>query len=481
MLLLIAALGCSEAPKGVDPVAPDAVESGPRRPGKPGKGGPRPPQGGPPPPPPADAATFTPGGEGGPNILWVTLDTVSAEHLAPWGGRVPLPTLEALGAVRVKEVFSNFPETALSHWSMFTGVLPEVHGNVGAQGHSRYSGPSMAEIAHARGYATGAFIGGMTLRDAWTGLSRGFDVYNDSMIPPREVQVGAPQVISAANTWIAAQKGPWFAFVHLFDAHVPYAPRNAARFDPDYAGTLDGKEASLAPYRDHGAPIEPGDLAHVEALYDAEIAELDADLAALFRQLKGDEIVIVTADHGESFAHGYLFNHRAVLWDDVLHVPLYVKAPELKPQAVEGMLSLVDLAPTVVDLAGWGATAPFQGQSRVGLLRGLGGGAPSFWARTDPWVPLLPGEPGPRFAFRTPTTKRIREADGTSCVYDLVADPEELHGRCDDPPSDGDWSTYNAAITAMAPYQRAVGPAPSKERLTPTELLEKLGYVDHTE
>ena len=140
MLLLIAALGCPDAPKDAAPLGSEPGEAGRRKPGRPGKGGPRPPHGGPAAPLPADPATFTAGGSGGPNILWVTLDTVSAEHLAPWGGRVPLPTLEGLGAVRVKQAFSNFPETALSHWSMFTGVLPEVHGNVGAQGSSRYSG-----------------------------------------------------------------------------------------------------------------------------------------------------------------------------------------------------------------------------------------------------------------------------------------------------------------------------------------------------
>ncbi|GDX81400.1 hypothetical protein LBMAG42_32110 [Deltaproteobacteria bacterium] len=429
---------------------------------------------------PADPGTFTAGGKGGPKILWVTLDTVSAEHLAPWGGRVPLPTLEALGAVRVKQAFSNFPETALSHWSMFTGVLPEVHGNVAAAGSSRYAGPSVAELARARGYATAAFIGGLTLRNDACGLGRGFDVYNDTMIPEHGVQADAPTVIEAANTWIAAQPGPWFAFVHLFDAHVPYLPANPVRFDRDYAGAMDGREATLAPYRDAGRAMAPRDLNHVEALYDSDLAQLDDELASLFGPLKGDEIIIVTADHGESFAHEYLFNHRAVLWDDVLHVPLYVKAPGLKPQAVDGMLSLLDLAPTVVDLAGWGATAPFQGVSRVNLLNGRGGGAASFLARTDPWVPLLPGEPGARLAERTPTAKRIREVDGRICTYDLVADPNELNGACAVglPADDDMWAAYNASIASMAKLQRAEKRGEPTQRFTPTEMLEKLGYVD---
>lgn len=424
-----------------------------------------------------DPTTFDAGGKGGPKILLVTLDTVSAAHLASYGGRVPMPSLDGLGAVRVEQAFSNFPETALSHWSMLTGVLPEVHGNVAGVGSSRYTGPTLAELAKARGYATGAFIGGLTLLDRACGLSLGFDVYNDEMLEPGALEVPAGEVIGAATRWMAAQPGPWFAFVHLFDAHTPYVPLDSARFSPDYAGTMDGREGSLTPYRDGKAKPSDRDLAHSVALYDAEIGELDAQLAGLFSQLKGDEIVIVTADHGESFAHDYLFNHRAVLWDDVLHVPLYVKAPGLKPQAVRGLVSLVDLLPTLVELAGWGATAPFQGVSRVGVLHGLGGGAERHWARTDPWLPLLPGEAGARFAERTATTKRIREVDGSACTYDLVADPAELRGACG--PDDGlAWKAYTDALASMAPFQRRQEQSRPAHRSTPGELLERLGYVD---
>ena len=458
MWIWLLALSCSDAPPAQPPEAKTkALAPAPR---------------------PADPATFNAGGTGGPKILLVTLDTVSAGHLASYGGRVPMPVLDALGAVRVEQAFSHFPETALSHWSMMSGVLPEVHGNVAGMGASRYAGPTLAELAKARGYATGAFIGGLTLLDAACGLGRGFDVYNDDMLGPGAMEVPAAKVIRAAGSWIDAQPGPWFAFVHLFDAHTPYVPTAPTRFDPDYVGTMEGTEGSLTPYRDGRAKPSGQDLAHAVALYDAEIAELDAQLAGLFSHLKGDEIVIVTADHGESFAHDYLFNHRAVLWDDVLHVPLYVKAPGLKPQAVRGMVGLVDLLPTLVDLAGWGATAPFQGVSRVGVLRGLGGGAERHWARTDPWMPLLPGEPGARFAERTTTTKRIRELDGSACTYDLVVDPAELRGACG--PDDGlAWKAYTDALASMAPFQRRLEPSRPALRATPGELLERLGYVEH--
>lgn len=477
MFVLAALLSCaSSAPDpGPAPVGGPGARSHGRGPGPGGGGHP----GAPPPsspPEPADPSTFTVTGAGGPNVLWVTIDTVSAGHLAPYGGRVPVPTLESLGGVRVAQAYSNFPETALSHWSFFTGVLPEVHGNVPGNGQSRYAGPSIAELARARGYATAAFIGGVTLVDASCGLSRGFDRYDDAL-PAGADHRPAAEIVQLATGWIAEQKGPWFVWVHLFDAHLPYTPADATRFDPDYAGTIDGTEAKLAPYRESRGAPPARDLAHVEALYDAEIAEMDAALAPLVAGLHGDEVVVVNADHGESFAHGYLFNHRAVLWDDVLHVPLWVKAPGLTAGAADGLFSLVDLAPTVAELAGWSVTAPFMGASRVGLLRGGGGGATVHHARTDPWLPPSPGEPGPRFAVRTATEKRIREADGSACTYDLRTDPGEVHGACV-AADDAGFAAYTAAIESMARYRRpeAARGAPGM----PTgEMLEKLGYVDH--
>jgi arylsulfatase A-like enzyme len=426
-------------------------------------------------PEPADPSTFTMQGQGGPNILWITLDTVSAGHLAAYGGRVPLRSIEGLGAVQVKTAISNFPETALSHWSMLTGVLPEVHGNVPGVGQSRYSGPTFQELARVRGYATGAFIGGLTLRDQQTGLSRGFDHYDDDLAPGQSLRPG-PDTVAAARRWLHEQRQPWFAFVHLFDAHLPYSPSEPGRFDPSYLGSVDGTEASLAQWRDSlGAP-PPRELEHAIALYDSEIVDADAALAPLFSELGPNDIVIVTADHGESFAHGYYFNHRAVLYEDTLHVPLFIRAPGLAPAAVEGLFALIDLAPTVAELAGWEVQAPWMGQSRVGLLRGQGGGAPEVWSRTDPWLPLISGEPGTRLSRRTATDKLIIEADGSACRFDLVEDPRELNGRCSlDAVAESE--AYLALIKEMAKFQREL-----PERMGPNpqgEMLRQLGYVDH--
>lgn len=451
-----------------------ATEEAPSTPGKP----PGPPPPGPAaaarPPEPADPKSFTSGGKGGPNILVLTLDTVSADHLAGWGGRVATPVIDSLGGVRVKKAYAHYPQTAHSHWSLFSGVLPEVHGNIPASGASAYAGPSLAEIAAARGYATAAFVSGVTLLDGSCGLSRGFDLYDDELAPGKPERPAA-ETVAAATAWLEKQEGPWFLWVHLFDAHLPYTPKDPRRYDADYTGTLDGSEAALDPYREGRGVPAARDLEHVIALYDAEIAEMDEALAPLVAKVGGTDIALVTADHGESFAHNYLFNHRSVLWDDVMHVPMWVRAPGLPSGEVEGIVSLIDVAPTLVELAGWGATAPFQGSSRVGLLNGRGGGAERSWSRTDPWIPEMPGTPGPRLAEHTPTTSLIREADGSACRYDLVSDPEEQKGDCSVSGAEL-WTAYQDALGSMSSQQREV--KGTGMGMAPGAMLESLGYVD---
>ena len=80
------------------------------------------------------------------DVVVISLDTVRADRLAVYGGRAETPNLSALAArgTRFDQAISHFPETALSHWSMLSGVLPVLHGNVPAHGGSLYPGPTLA-------------------------------------------------------------------------------------------------------------------------------------------------------------------------------------------------------------------------------------------------------------------------------------------------------------------------------------------------
>ena len=158
----------------------------------------------------------SPPAQGGPSVLWISLDTVRADRLAVYGGPAATPTLDVLAREDVvyERAFSHFPETGLSHWSMMTGVLPEVHGNVPAAADSAWTGPTAAELARARGYRTGAFIGGVTLTSEATGLDRGFDLYDDSFpTDPRDMKRDGAEVVRRALAWQGLQEGPSLTFV----------------------------------------------------------------------------------------------------------------------------------------------------------------------------------------------------------------------------------------------------------------------------
>ena len=401
------------------------------------------------------------------SIVWVSLDTVSAPHLALYGGRADTPNLAALaaGGRLYTRAYTHFVETAISHWTMLSGVLPEVHGNVPGNGGSLYQGPTAAEIARSNGYATGAFIGGITLEKGASGLDRGFDVYDDEGVRERETRPAA-EVVARARTWWQAQSGPAFAFVHLFDAHFPYTPADPRRYDPDYTGTFDGTDRTLHGHRDAGTPLPARDLEHVRALYEAEITELDVTLAPLFAMAGADTVVVVTADHGESFGHGYFFNHRASLHDETLHVPLVVRAPGLASGRDDRYAGLIDVLPTVLRLAGLGTTAPLMGKDLSEP------GADVIYALTDPWTaPQL-------FAVRSTGAKGIWAPDGSATGYDLVADPAELAPVAIAAQLAAAKQRYRSTVDALAPHMAAApaGPGRGVDPETAAQ-LNALGYT----
>ena len=380
------------------------------------------------------------------SIVVISLDTVRADRLAVYGGRAQTPVMSAFAeqGTRFESAISHFPETALSHWAMLSGVLPEVHGNVPAYGGSRYTGPTLAEMASRHDYATAAFIGGVTMTDQSSGLSRGFDVYDDDFpLDAADMKRPGSEVTAEATAWISEQSGPYFAFVHYFDAHFPYTPAPPwdTAYDPDYTGSLTGSDADLRPYRDGGQTPSPEDLDHVLALYDGELSELDALLAPVIEAAGPDAIIVITADHGESFEHDYYFNHRAGLWDSVVRVPWLLRGPGVVAgQVITDQVGLIDVTPTVLALAGLPRDARMQGTVQ---LVGNAARASVAYSVTDPWMPE------PQFGRRTVDEKCIQQPD-TTLRYDLTTDTTEANNLGGAP---CDRSTYDELIAALASSQ----------------------------
>jgi arylsulfatase A-like enzyme/Tfp pilus assembly protein PilF len=300
-----------------------------------------------------------------PNLLLVTLDTVRADHLGSYGhGDAVTPWLDRLagGGLRFAQASAPAPLTLPSHTTILTGLLPPHHGlrNNGAGGLSGNTA-TLAAVLAAKGYRTGAFVGAFVL-DRRFGLGQGFEVYDDEI--PRDPGAGAVleaerpgrDVVDRALVWLARDDPrPFFLWVHLYDAHAPYAP------PPAWAA------------RHPGRP------------YDGEISEADEQVGRLLSELDRREldqrtVVAVTADHGEGLGeHGEL-THGLLLYEPTIHVPLLLCAPgRLRPRVVETPVGLVDLAPTLAGLLNKTFPAPAKGSLDGRDLSAalLGGGEPA--------------------------------------------------------------------------------------------------------
>ena len=382
---------------------------------------------------------------GGRPIILVTVDTLRADRLGAYGSSKGLtPALDrfAQNAVRFTAAVTQVPLTLPAHATMLTGLHPAKHGIRTNDGFRLASGvTTLAEALHGGGYATAAFIGGSPLQASF-GLDRGFDRYDDDFLRAAgAVERPADEVVRAAVTWIDEQRiRPSFAWLHLFDPHSPYTPP--------------------APFA----------AAHAGAPYDGEVAYTDAAIGRLFEHLQRADLfsraaIIVVADHGESLGEHGERTHGTFLYDATVHVPLIVKLPGASAaRTVTSPVEAADLAPTIASLAGVTLGA-VDGRSLLPLVDRDGDPDRPAYAESYYQNVLLGWSP--LRAARTTRWKFI-EAPRPE-LYDLEADPGEVHNRVDDraglaaglqralPSDSGDPTTRRAATGEAAERLRSLG------------------------
>lgn len=287
------------------------------------------------------------------NVILITMDTTRADRLGCYGfPAVETPTIDlfARRGIRFERCFSTTPLTLPAHTSIMTGTFPPFHGVRDNGGFVVPAGiETLAKVFKARGYATSAFVAAYVLDSKW-GLNLGFDTYFDKFDLSRyetvslgEVQRPANEVIDQVLPWIEQNKGgKFFAWVHLYDPHTPYQPP--------------------APY-DGMYPDHP---------YLGEIAFTDAQIGRLWSFLEAqgltDNLFLVLAgDHGESLGEHGEGAHGFFVYQAALHVPLLVVTPFPKLQGVvaPGVVSLVDIMPTLCEMTGAPVPPQVQGKSLV--------------------------------------------------------------------------------------------------------------------
>ena len=215
------------------------------------------------------------------------------------------------------------------------------------------------------GYDTAAVVSNMFLRPG-QGFEQGFDLYDDPAA--RFDGDSADEVTSVAVRWLRARdRGrPYFLWVHYLDPHWTYqpAPPFDRAYDPGFHGRFTLYDDLAAGRLTKGQVIFQDLLSsrqvdHVVALYDGEIAQVDAALPALLDEVERDRadpvLIVLTSDHGESLGeHGYHFAHGEYLYEEGLHVPLLMAMPGTIPAGlrVDALAQNIDVAPTILSLLG---------------------------------------------------------------------------------------------------------------------------------
>jgi arylsulfatase A-like enzyme len=340
----------------------------------------------------------------------ILVDTLRADHLRTYGYHRPTsPRLDALAADGI--VFeraystSNWTRPALA--SLHTSTMPARHGMARVNHGVPPSLPLLAESLHARGYQTGMVVIGGNFGPG-DGYDRGVDffwvarrplspllrssVLNDFVFrdfpsanrlipaPPLDYDSESPEVITdKALEFVrgADPARPVFVFAHYLGPHDPYAP--AAPFDRSFGASGVDLRVADPPKNRWAGPdaLSPADRQKMIDQYDEEILWNDRSIGRLIDGLRDtgrldDAIVIVTADHGEGFGEHGVWAHNFGLFDEIVRIPLVVwsSAPMGGAPRLHVPVSLLDLAPTMLELSGTPRPASFDGESLLPWLRG---------------------------------------------------------------------------------------------------------------
>lgn len=302
-----------------------------------------------------------------PNVVLVVLDTVRGDFTTAAGGTDDLtPNLRRLaerGTVFTR-VRANAPWTVPSHASLFTGLLPSEHGCTSRNVRLETREATIAELLRNEGYETAAFYSNPWLSDRATGLLRGFDGRQESGRPGGPTILtsdhGGPETVRRINHWLErGRRAPFFMFVNILEAHLPYDPPADYRMSRlDGATRTDVVSVNWA--QRYNAGVKPRhwqDKDRLRELYGGDVNTSDRLLGALLEALEAgglidDTIVIVTSDHGENLGDHSIVGHQFGVHETLLDVPLIVYAPGLLPPGVRNdPVMLTDIFATIAEAA----------------------------------------------------------------------------------------------------------------------------------
>ena len=440
-----------------------------------------------------------------PNVVLVVVDTLRADALGTLGSAYPTPHLDRLAAEGV--VFST--AIAPSTWtlpsvaSLITSLHPSEHGLLGAaEGADETAAEQMpqklddelltlADAFQAGGYRTAGVVNQVYLRYKF-GFGQGYDFYdqlrgqdafrlNEKMAEWLDEGDGA----SAAGDESPGAQRPLFLYLHYLDPHWPYEYRvegplpeglDAADEDPGLPRLPDLVSQWVAGRRDEDERRRG--LATLSARYTLEVQYVDTAIGNLIevlsaRGLWDDTLLVVTSDHGEGFWEHERLLHGHAPYEEQIRVPLVLRFPQwmnIAPARRSAPVGLIDVMPTLLDLAGLPVPSQCRGKSLAPVLSGR---------ESEDAERAILIETGSERALRTSSAKVLLSRRGDTPAleyYDLAADPAErdnLASPCAGPCREDVRRMQDLERTLVARDGAAAG------GVTPEEIeeLRALGYL----
>ena len=375
------------------------------------------------------------------NVLLIVVDALRADRLGAAGYPLPTtPNIDRLAAegVLFRNAYAHSTWTKPSMTTLFTSLYPSEHGmaDVGREGTEGFSTDrlpdsieTIAERFQLGGWSTVAVVNQVHLQRK-LGFAQGFDRF------AWRRGKGAFELNEIFRDWLANRdERPFFAWVHYLDAHWPYdtsLPDETGRFGSTAIANPPPKRLSrVEAWVARG--VDAKSRAALGARYDQEVALVDAAVGELVREIEHAGLrdrtwIVVTSDHGEGFLEHDRLKHSYSPYEEVARVPLLVAPPaglDVPYGERQTPVGLIDLAPTLLDLAGAGPLGEASGKSLRPILEGIENpDRPVFVQTTDAW------------SLRVGRLKLIAFGGGRLELFDLESDPAETENLaasgCDD-------------------------------------------------
>ncbi|MFT7461804.1 MAG: arylsulfatase A-like enzyme [Pseudohongiellaceae bacterium] len=432
-----------------------------------------------------------------PDVLLVVLDTLRADRTAP--GASMSPRIQALAdkAVRFTQASSTSSWTLPSHASLFTSRWPQAHGVTDKFRRLDESTPRLARAFRDAGYETVAFTGGGFVSPQY-GMSAGFERYGvtdpcalgtDSEGGDVTRQVGSR--VALKELLAEPERRPVFAFVHTFAAHHGM-PRGdeLASFGLDAQDFLHLRdvlaELTAAQLIQQTQTPDAATIADIRALYDASVVAVDELVGDIVDTLVAsgrfrNTVLVVTSDHGQELFERGAFGHGHQLHSELLRIPLVILAPGSIASTVDTPVSLVDLAPTLRELAGLPPDSGAHGRSLVPLLRGKALSGAANEAPQLSHLAYVPSEPSHHLRRDNLSLHLSEDRHGTlhgEELFDLANDPNELNNLLDrrSAVASALQADYAAALSALQAESHSAASQVTLDPETRQRLIE-LGYL----